>query len=209
MRFKKIVVTSLFLFVTCSFFAQNGWIAGEIFLKDGASYKGLLKISKVSKDLIAIGGDKVVRFKPAKKGKKKKYRQPEIDHIILNEKGGFYNGFYEYVKVSEERRELFRAVITGKAILYQRNVNMTSSSGGANGMMMTSSYEVSEYYVLREGETLAMPLITARISKSFKHRASNFFSDCPVLVSKIQDRTYRKKDIEKVVQDYNNCGEAK
>lgn len=209
MTFKNILATTLFLVMASTSFAQNGWISGEIFLKNGDSKSGLVKISKVSKDLIAIGGDQVVRFKPAKKGKKKKYRAPEIDHIILNEAGGAYNGFYEYVNVSDSRKELFRAVVTGKAILYQRNVTMTSSSGGANGMMMTSSYEVAEFYVLREGETLAMPLITGRISKSFRYRAVNFFADCPALVKKIENKTYRKKHVEQAVRAYNNCGEAK
>jgi hypothetical protein len=205
MTFKKVLATTLFLVTVSTSFAQNGWISGEIFLKNGASKTGLIKLSKVSKDLIAIGGDKVVRYKPAKKGKKKKYREPEIDHIILNDAGSTYNGFYEYVHVSETRKELFRAVLTGRAILYQRNVHMTSSSGGANGILMNTTYEVAEYYVLREGETLAKPLITGRISKSFRHRASIFFEDCPSLVIQIENKTYRKKDIEEVVRAYNNC----
>lgn len=205
MKLRSIITGVLLIFSISNSVAQDGWIEGEIFLKNGESKAGLIKLGKVSKDLIAIGGDNIVKYKPAKKGKKKKYREPEIDHIILDEAGGGYNGYYEYVAVSESKRQLFRAVLTGNVILYHRFVNMTSSSAGGGGMMMSSTYNVDEYYVLREGGTIAMPLITGRISKSFRHRASNFFSDCPIVVAKLQNKSYRKRDIEKVVAAYNNC----
>lgn len=200
MNLKNLCTLLFLVFISCNVFAQTGWIDGEIALKDGDTQLGMLKIKLVSKDLIALGDDDTVKFKPAKKGKKKKYSQSEIDHIILE---GF--GYYEYVKVGENRFDLFKVVTTGRAILYHRNVSMTSSSGNANGVVMSSRYFEDEYYVQREDETIASPLITGRISKSFRHRAANYFSDCPKLVAKLENKTYRKRDIEDVVQAYNTC----
>ena len=207
MQLKNILSFLFFLLAIGSMLAQRGWIAGDIFLNNGDTKSGLVKISLVSKDLVALGGGGAVKFKPTKKGKKAKYRPAEIDHIILNDTN--YGGYYEYVAVSDKKKELFRAVVTGKAILYHRYVSMTSSTGGTNGMMMTSTYEVDEYYVKRESETIAMPLITGRISKSFRHRAKNYFSDCPSLVAKLENQTYRKRDIEKVIMVYNRCDSPK
>lgn len=206
MPLKKILSITLFLFISCHSFAQRGWNDGEIHLKNGETKTGLVKIGMISKDLLAIGlGDKVVRFKPAKKGKKRKYREPEVDYVILNGTRGNTNGRYEYVLVSDNKKELFRVISTGKVILYHRFVSMTSGSGGANGMMSSSTYEVDEYYALRESETIASPLITGRISKSFRKKAIAYFSDCPSLVAKLENKTYRKRDVEKAAKEYNRC----
>lgn len=205
MKFKKIGITLLFLLTIPSVFSQIGWLEGEIFLTDGESKVGLVKITLVSKDLIAIGGDQAVRYKPARKGKKKKYRQAEIDHLIVTDTQGGYQGYYEYVKVSEDKKQLFRVVSTGTAILYHRHVNMSSSTGGGNGVMMTSSYEVDEYYAKRETEDIASPLVTGRISKSFRKRAIAYYANCPSLIAQLENKTYRKRDVEKVATAYNQC----
>ena len=42
--------------------------------------------------------------------------------------------------------------------------------------------------------------------KSFKKRASEYFSDCPSLVSKVESKKYTRKDLEGLVNHYNdNC----
>lgn len=204
MKLKKIGATLLFLLAVGTVFSQSGWINGEIFLNNGETKAGFVKINMVSKDLIAIGGDQTVRFKPAGKGKKKKYRQPEIDHIILKYPTADNASYFEYVTVSDEKKELFRVVSTGTVILYHRHVRMSSNSGGTNGFISATN-AVDEYYALRDGETIASPLITGRISKSFRKKAMAYFADCPSLVAKFENRTYRKRDVEKAVEVYNRC----
>jgi len=41
-------------------------------------------------------------------------------------------------------------------------------------------------------------------TKNFKKAASAYFKDCPSLVKKIQSRTFKKRDLEKIVSYYNN-----
>jgi hypothetical protein len=65
--------------------------------------------------------------------------------------------------------------------------------------------DYDEFYVHREGEKIAAPLITLRISRSFRKRAMEYFSDCSNVVTKLKERDYRKQDIETVVKAYNNC----
>lgn len=101
---------------------------------------------------------------------------------------------------------------SGKATLYARKVSISSGGpsygAGINGGFTYWNYTYSnfnEFYVLREGEKIATPLITARISRSFKKRAKEYFFDCPELVQGLENRIYVKSDVKEVVKFYSDC----
>jgi len=46
-------------------------------------------------------------------------------------------------------------------------------------------------------------LLTVRLSRSFRHRASEYFKDCPSLALKIEERIMDEYDIIDIVKEYN------
>lgn len=63
---------------------------------------------------------------------------------------------------------------------------------------------VTYFYVCRQSDAEAFRITSfGNISKNFKKTASEYFKDCPELVKKIEDKTFKKDDIEEVVRFYN------
>ena len=83
---------------------------------------------------------------------------------------------------------------------------MGATPMGAGGPMI-QSYNIVDYYVKRSNQQNATHLASNELfSKNFKKAASEFFSDCPLLVEKLQTKEFNKKDIKEIVTFYNeNC----
>ncbi len=183
-----------------------GWADGEIFLNDGSSKKGLIKLDFSSKQILSLrNAKKGTKFKSSRKAKKEYYQPEEIHHIVLE--NAMVRGYYEYLPVSKNKKGLFRVVTRGRVNLYQRYVIDTSHRDN-NGRSLSSALD-SEYHVKRDGETITTPLATDHDYKYFIKKGTTYFSDCPALVAKIKDGTYTKGNIKKVVAIYNECGTSK
>ena len=79
--------------------------------------------------------------------------------------------------------------------------------GGTNGqmnMMHGNYYDIKNLYVTKgvNGDVTHLGL-NQLFSKNFKNAASDYFSDCPELVAKIQNKEYKKKHIRDIVNFYN------
>jgi hypothetical protein len=61
-----------------------------------------------------------------------------------------------------------------------------------------TSYD-GRYLLKRDGTGTEVPNL------SFKKITARFFSDCPIVETKIDDGTYGKKDIETIIDEYNAC----
>jgi hypothetical protein len=49
---------------------------------------------------------------------------------------------------------------------------------------------------------------TIRIGGKIKNKRMNLFSDCPILIEKIQNKEFKKREIIEIIDYYNNnCGE--
>ncbi|MEM6718330.1 MAG: hypothetical protein AAF611_03345 [Bacteroidota bacterium] len=186
---------------------QHSWTEGTIYLKNGTIKQGLIKIPQISKDFIAFNGTQRVKFKTDKKARKEKFDHTQVEKVVFTTADGEAVA-YIYIPVSEKKHELFTKIVKGKANLYARSVSYTESFAGDcpnGGMAFLNSGDYEEFYVWREGEKTASPLITLRISRSFRKRAMEYFADCPALVEKLENRSYRNENIEDVVKSYNNC----
>jgi hypothetical protein len=77
---------------------------------------------------------------------------------------------------------------------------MMGAGGGAPMMMGGSPGGCNS--ILQKGDG---PLYEIKVSlfEPFKKQASEYFSDCPELSSKILKKEYRKEDIELIVEHYN------
>ena len=66
-----------------------------------------------------------------------------------------------------------------------------------------STYSVERFVLQKNNGSLVQPRWI-----SFRKDMSKFFADCPELVQRIQDRDFKKGDLELIVQDYNQkCGD--
>jgi len=136
-------------------------------------------------------------------------------------KGLTFSGYgfsekYEYVKPDKYSNPILMEVIEeGNVNLYKKNsfgfqmgigVNAVMSSAGIGfvGAGPSFKYDIkSVYYVKRKNETNATD-----ITFSFKTRALRYFSDCKILIDKINKRDFKKESINKMVYYYNDyCGD--
>ena len=206
-------ITVLFCLLTISFsYGQYNWTKGELVLKNGDTLRGQIKLPMISKDLLAFNGKEKVKYRKDRKSKKVKYDETRVKKVIFRNSDTEI-AFFEYLQTTKNKKGLFKVISSGKATLYARSVSVTSSTpmymGGPNGGTWNhwnySYSDFNEFYVLREKEKIASPLITARISSSFKKRAMEYFSDCSKLISKLEEKIYVKDDIKDVVDEYNQC----
>lgn len=211
----RIKITLLFCLLTISLtYGQYDWTKGKLVLKNGDTLKGQIKLPMISKNLVAFNGKEKVKYRKNRKSKKIKYDETKVEKVIFRNSDTEI-AFFEYIPISKKKKGLFKVISSGKATLYARTVSMTSSTpmymGGPNGGTWNhwnySFSDFNEFYVLKEDEANASPLITARLSRSFKKRAMEYFSDCPNLVSKLDKRMYVKDDIKDVIDEYNECKE--
>lgn len=209
---KFIITVLLSLFSICCSYGQYNWTEGELVLKNGKSLHGQIKLQMISKDVIAINGKEKVKYRKDKTSKKVKYDETQVEKVIFKTSDSEIS-YFEYIQTSEKKKGLFKIISSGKVTLYARYVKVTNSSptftpGLNGGTWNHSHYSVSnfnEFYVLRKSEKIATPLITAGISRSFKNKTMDYFHDCPSLISKLKNKTYKKVDIKRIVDEYNTC----
>jgi hypothetical protein len=206
----KITLLLFINMIAMTSYGQYDWTQGQLILKNADTLVGEIRLPMISKNLIAINGEEKISFRKDRKSEKIKYGESQVDKVIFKNSDSEV-AYFEYINLFDTKKGLFKIITKGKANLYARNVSMTSGSymnygGFSGGMSIYSSSALNEFYILRENESAASPLVTARISRSFNKRAVEYFSDCPSLVSKLEADIYGKNDILKVVEEYNkNC----
>ena len=116
-----------------------------------------------------------------------------------------YNSLYLGSIFSTSTNIFLKIEIDGKLKLF--NYYYTQSSGGMyNGATgtMTGGYSYSvEKYILQKGE------LELKRTKGLMFRKDmvEYFGDCPELSKKIQEKEFRKDDMQAIVRFYNNnCG---
>ena len=177
--------------------------------KDGTVKKGFGKL--ISQDR--------VKFRKNKKSKAKKYPFKTLEHVKIKEYDEFHT--YAYIRIQNKKKpRVLEVKLTGYLSLYELSRthhnphNFGGGFGGAGGfggggasvgLTFGHSYNINNFYVRKEGQKEATHLGSNQLfSKNFKKAASAYFKDCPSLVKKIQSRTFKKRDLEKIVKYYNN-----
>ncbi len=101
---------------------------------------------------------------------------------------------------SFQDRIFLKLDIDGELKLF--NYYYTSQTPGtvnASGVMTGGLSYSDDHYLLQKGDGE----IKSPRGLAFKKDMAEYFSDCPALVEKIQDKEFRKKDLEFIVQFYN------
>ncbi|SIQ03179.1 hypothetical protein [Maribacter ulvicola] len=176
--------------------AQNN--AATLYFKDGNKLQGLAKL---------IHGDQV-KFKKFKGDKAIKYDFEDLEQVVINDREK--PSTYIYLETTKGYFNIVRELEIGTVNLY-----VLEQTGYAAPMFVGSSndqvniahgnnYNIKNLYVRRGVRGKITHLGSNQLfSKNFKNAASSYFSDCPALVQKIQDKQYKKKHVREIVNFYN------
>jgi len=204
----KLTIKKVFIIISLLFFipivAQKQ--KATLYFKDGTSLKGLAKFT--------IFGNEI-KFRKEKGSERIIYDSQKIDKILIrkNDRDVMYQ--YKIIK-NKNNPILLELIEAGKVTLY-RDLKHRYSQGvpiaDARGNWSSNPsggtyYTISNYYVSKDNEDFVFHLGSkgSFFSKNFKKAASNYFKDCSVLVDKIQNKKFRKRDIVEIVEFYNeNC----
>jgi hypothetical protein len=200
---KKILFT-LTLLICLSSFSQKQ--KATLYFKDGTKITGLAKIT---------GSDRI-KFRKNRKASKIKYTYKELTKIEI-----YYTDeikMFEFKKIREKkkREELLEVILKGKVTLYKDVKHYYNSGfsvgvgryGGVNTTMMMNQGSITSYYVSTEEENVVSHIRSNTFfNKNFKKVIAEYFKDCPSLVTKVENKEFRKNDIYEIVEYYNeNCG---
>ena len=87
------------VFFFSSVHAQYEWTPAKVILKNGQSFRGLVKFPKHSGGLISIGSTEF-KYKKNKKGTTKKYGSESVDEVIFGD-AYFATVHYKYVPIKD------------------------------------------------------------------------------------------------------------
>lgn len=220
---RKFILGLLFLIFTSHINAQYGWTKAIVYLKNGKVLKGQASIPMMSAG-INLKKERL-KFRTSKKSKKIKYDPKEIDSavftidykekndgqrvnkarietyipVFLNEKKT-KQGFAEILVDGELR-------LVGRTIMVQSGGTWQNTGAPGSAPTYLPGYMGSHNQVMlfREGRK-AQVFNQVSLSKSFRKRAINYFSDCPSLQVKLDKKEYKKEDLQAIVRYYNsNC----
>uniref|UniRef100_UPI0026111CC9 hypothetical protein n=1 Tax=uncultured Algibacter sp. TaxID=298659 RepID=UPI0026111CC9 len=214
---KRYILIILILTFSQSY-GQYDWTPGKIILNSGKSLKGLVKIPLTSGSFIELKSTKI-QFRKDEKSKKFKYDSKTVNRIYFSTFDKDI-GFYEYVWVSKNKMALFKLIRNGKVKLYTRTIkfienqfeNKQFEQNEFNKPFSKNKYKkAKEYYIIKSGENIAIPIIKEKDImlfkkenlRLFKKKALNYFADCKEVVSYIENDLYEDFDISQIVEDYN------
>ena len=121
--------------------------------------------------------------------KSDKYRKPRIMQLI--EEGNVF--LYELPK---------QIVITNIVSRINYEVRKTSNDYELNGNPFKRVKFIKEYFIKMPNNEKAIDIVF-----SFKTRVERYFSDCPELIEKVNDKTFTKYNIPEMIIYYNDyCG---
>ena len=207
----KNILTILIIFCFSNVNAQYEWTPAKVILKDGTSFRGLVKFPMHSGGLISMGSTKF-KYKKNRKSSIEKFGSETLDKVIFGDEQ-FATIEYQYVPIKKNKNVLMELIINGKVNLYYRVVSQysTTNSGDQNFQSIptatiptTTSIDYNnQYFLLRENEKTATLIIDPNSFQSFNYKAKKYFSDCKDIVSFIESKLYQPKYLLELVEDYN------
>lgn len=197
------------------------WSAGEVHLKNGETKKGEVKVRSAVVPAFAKGSH-VVLFRSTSDSKKEKYKYDDVERVIVYD--STENEEYVFYKRKKKKYQFFRILVDGDVELLGTTMKINVGAGGGGthitGMptgtggfytpifipptYSSNWFKFNSYYVKKESEDMASPLIEPKISKPFKAKAKEYFKDCDSIIKKLEDKTYNRKNLDEMVKDYND-----
>lgn len=193
----KIQVILFFLLgiLSTKMYSQKGM--STIYFEDGTTKKWFIKV--------------ISNYKNNTKFTKPVYR------IVLHDKISNDTIVYEYIKLKKKKKPFFMKVIIDgkKAALYSRyHIKHPGSymsfdvSNPTGPMTFSSGGDGDLYYAKKKDSTYAMEIYQTGTlgfyGSKFKRRAQIFFSDCPDLTKKINNKEFKTQNVLEVFEYYEN-----
>jgi hypothetical protein len=196
---KKIILTIGILIISLNCKSQNQ--KATLYFRNGDTIQGLAKMSAWGK----------IRFRKNKQSTTENYDGKTVSKFDIEEDSSYIPNTYIYKLLQNKdyssRPVLMKMITEGKINLYKITTTGTSApmGFGGMGMGMGMSYSYENYYVCRDNSDIVIKLTTLGtfMGENFIKAASEYFNDCIDLVNKIENKVYRKKDIEEIVKFYN------
>ncbi len=183
--------------------AQYEWTPAKVILKNGTSFRGLVKFPIHSGGLVSIGSTKF-KYKKNKKSNVVKYGAESLDMVIFGDEE-FAVLKYQYVPIKKNKFVLMQIVVSGNVSLYSRVVSHYSNTFMGDQDFPTSTtidYD-SQYYLKRESESVATLIVNPNSLISFNNRAKQYFSDCEKIIGYLEHELYDINNLDELVDDYN------
>ncbi len=204
----KVMLIVMFLGSVFNLKAQKN--RAVLYLRSGDTIKGLAKITV----------DNKILYRKDKKSKRETHDHQTLKKVKINVKGTRKEFEYKLVKTKKYAKpKLMTPITLGKINLYKIDVTIMSNAivggpqinntiGGGFGLGVNNfnDFSINNYYV-GKGDTDFVEKLTSSnnrlFEKSFKKAASEYFKDCSKLVEMIQSKEFRKRDLEEIVEFYN------
>jgi len=151
--------------------------------------------------------DETIRYKENDDAKAVKYKSEELERLVFPEADG-NNVIFERVLsqkgiLTHKTMAIWlRVAKRGYATLYF--CDWKSAMGTGSGIMV--GYD-RYWYVMREGETASTIVAWSgwgTAEHDFRKRAGEYFKDDAELAAKVQDKQFKREDIYKLIEEYNN-----
>lgn len=201
---KKIILVLLTILSFSAIHAQYEWTPAKVILKNGSSFRGLVKFPIHSGGLVSIGTTKF-KYKKNRKSTTNKYGSDTVDKVIFGDEQ-FATVQCQYVPINKNKSVLMKLVISGTVNLYTRTVslyNNTFIENKKSTITITTIDYNSQYYIIREKEEVATLIVDPNSFISFIKKAKNYFSDCDDIITYLDNDLYHKNDLLELVEDYN------
>jgi hypothetical protein len=144
-----------------------------------SNYMVTLKSDTIRGDLRILSYDQIDRVQIINNGKKEMYKALDILIVSLDHE------FYKAVQFDKSIR-LMKIIKSGYLSLYGFRVNNQSTFDG-------------RYLVRLDGNNMELPNL------GFKKIMANYLEDCADLSEKIKNGDVEKKNIEQIIDQYNEC----
>ena len=155
-------------------------------------------------DALSKEDQNILRYKLNNGDKTKKVSLSEVDIIEMND--NYKKKLIKYFKVTGEDRYVgVSKVMHGKSIeIYSKDYSYTNNLAG--GMSMSGT--ATNYYVKKKGDNEVTFIGDYdAVLGQFKIRVYDYFSDCPLLIKKLDEKEIRLRDgFKNIARFYiNNC----
>jgi len=174
-----------------------------ITFRSGEKLKGLARIKK----------DQTVKFRKDKNSEARIYTYREIKVLKIEE--NFERNTYHYKMIKKKhvkRPKLLKLCVKGKMSLYSEHFeNNTPMAGmgnmGGAGVSLGISIGggTTCYYICMNDSHIVEPVtkVGSGLGRGLRKTGLKFFKESPIIAEKIKNKTYKNRDIELVVYEYN------
>ncbi len=179
-----LIVISL-LFFSSVYSQDEEWIPAKVVLKNGTSFRGLVKLPTDSRTNLSSQGKLSIKtnkvlYKKNKKSEKVRYGSDTIEEIVFGDEQ-YVAEYYKYVPISKSKLILMERVLSGKVELYRID---------------------NKYYLLRKGEEKVLQIVDS-FNVFHPSRAKEYFADCDKIVYYLENDLYSLDNLYELVDDYN------